>query len=304
MILPRELDMCAGFWILPWDVVVLSVISYWSDWRCQRMHIRVLSISPHFIHCLTCSWQCLSIKCVSMVAWQEQENSHDHFDALTGVSIMQSKSLLCIYKYIHVQAFQLHNVKREMERERERSWHPCGWMFFTSTHWKNDRWQDTKPENQDRIVGMLDEYSLQAILWHLGIINFVFHRRYHPELGDEEKENISGSKPAKLFLLLSCLYPRDKYKYRHSGTKTSICCEVIRIYLTEFTYQYSFQTVSSYHQLYAQSCWLHINKQIAGSDLLCQLQSENIKNNVDQFHSIHYHQICGVPPLLYILAFE
>lgn len=72
MILPRELDMCAGFWILPWDVVVLSVVSNWSDWWCQRMHIWVLTISPHFIHCLTCSWQCLSIKCVAMVAWQEK----------------------------------------------------------------------------------------------------------------------------------------------------------------------------------------------------------------------------------------
>lgn len=66
-------------------------------------------------------------------------------------------------------------------------------------------------------------------------------------------------------------------KYRHCGTKTFICCEVVKIYPTEFTYQYSFQTVSSYHQLSAQSCWLHTNKQIAGSDLLCQLQSENIK---------------------------
>lgn len=186
-------------------------------------------------------------------------------------------------------------------------------MFFTSTLWKNDRCLDTSPEDQDGIVGMFDAYSLQVILWH---ISFVFHRRYNDELGEEEKENISSSKQLNFFFffLVSFIVFDGVCIYRHRGTKTFICCEVVKIYPTEFTYQYSFQTVSSYHQLSAQSCWLHINKQIAGSDLLCQLQSENIKfimlmNFMAFITNIHLLQTKFVGWFLYcvstdFLAFE
>ena len=53
MILPCELDVCAWFGILPWNVIVLPVICHWSDWRGEWMNERILTILPHLIHYLT-----------------------------------------------------------------------------------------------------------------------------------------------------------------------------------------------------------------------------------------------------------
>ena len=65
MVLPREFDVCAWLGILPWDVIVLSVIGYglhrWSQW----MNEWILTISSHLIHHLT--WQSLSINCVAKI---------------------------------------------------------------------------------------------------------------------------------------------------------------------------------------------------------------------------------------------
>lgn len=67
MILPSKLDVCARFRILPRDMVVLSVISHWSDgWR-QWVDVWVFTIPAYLFHSLTCSWQSLSIDCVTMV---------------------------------------------------------------------------------------------------------------------------------------------------------------------------------------------------------------------------------------------
>lgn len=65
MILPCQLDVCAGFGILPWYVVVLSVICHWSDRRSQWMDEWVLTILTNLIHYLT--RQSLSINCVTIV---------------------------------------------------------------------------------------------------------------------------------------------------------------------------------------------------------------------------------------------
>lgn len=65
MILPCQLDVCAGFGILPWYVVILSVIRHWSDRRGQRVDEWVLAILTNLIHYLT--WQSLSINCVTIV---------------------------------------------------------------------------------------------------------------------------------------------------------------------------------------------------------------------------------------------
>ena len=65
MILPCQLDVCAGFGILPWYVVILSVIRHWSDRRRQRVDEWVLAILTNLIHYLT--WQSLSINCVTIV---------------------------------------------------------------------------------------------------------------------------------------------------------------------------------------------------------------------------------------------
>jgi len=66
MVLPREFDVCAWLGILPWDVIVLSVIGYWLHWWGQWMNEWILAISSHLIHHLT--WQSLSINCVAKIA--------------------------------------------------------------------------------------------------------------------------------------------------------------------------------------------------------------------------------------------
>lgn len=65
MILPRQLDVSAGFGILPRYVVILSVICHWSDGRGQWVDEWVLSILTNLVHYLT--WQSLSINCVTIV---------------------------------------------------------------------------------------------------------------------------------------------------------------------------------------------------------------------------------------------
>ena len=69
MILPRQLDVSAGFGILPRYVVILSVICHWSDGRGQWVDEWVLSILTNLVHYLT--WQSLSINCVTIVTWKE-----------------------------------------------------------------------------------------------------------------------------------------------------------------------------------------------------------------------------------------
>ena len=65
MILPCQLDVSAGFGILPWYVIILSVICHWSDRWGQWVDEWVLTIPTNLIHYLT--WQSLSINCVTIV---------------------------------------------------------------------------------------------------------------------------------------------------------------------------------------------------------------------------------------------
>lgn len=102
-----------------------------------------------------------------------------------------------------MQAFQSHSVKRKMEREKALVTHVAGcFLLLHSERMTIDKIPSLRIKTELWGCLISTVYGLFFNIYH----SFCISKEKSCWTWDDEKENISGSKPAKLFLLLSCFY--------------------------------------------------------------------------------------------------